>query len=188
LEKTFALDVALRLRSLLEAKGYQVVLTRADDRFIALSERPALANRARADLFVSIHFNSAPSSVQGTEVFTFAPQGQRSVESWAAGASDDRERTADPSNRFDAWNAIAAHALHGALLAKLGTADRGQKIRHLAVLRGLNCPGVLVEAAFLSHPAEVQRVATPAYRQRIAEGIADGVVAYAAQFAAARSL
>ncbi|MEI6860925.1 MAG: N-acetylmuramoyl-L-alanine amidase [Verrucomicrobiota bacterium] len=183
-EKTFALDVAQRLKPLLEAKGYQVVLTRTDDRYIPLPERPALANRARADLFISIHFNSAAPSVQGTEIFTFAPQGQRSVESWAAGAKDDSEHMFDSSNRFDAWNAIAAHALHGAFLAGLGTADRGQKIRHLAVLRGLNCPGVLIEAAFLSHPAEAQRVATPAYRQRIAEGIAAGVATYAARLAA----
>ncbi len=187
-EKTFALEVAQRLKPLLEAKGYQVVMTRNDDRFIPLPERPAFAKARHTDLFISIHFNSVSNDTRtnGTEIYTFAPQGQRSVDSWSAGARDDAELKADASNRFDAWNAVAAHAIHGALLAQVGTADRGQKIRHLAVLRGLDCPGVLVECAFLSNDAEARKAATTAFRQKIAEGLAAGVAAYAAQLPAAK--
>jgi N-acetylmuramoyl-L-alanine amidase len=193
-EKTFTLDVAKRLQLLLEALGYRVVLTRTGDTRLApkpeadLPLRVELANRARADLFISIHFNSVASDTKtsGTEIYTFAPQFQRSVSSWGAGQGDDAERTASPVNRYDPWSAVAAHALHSTLLAKLATSDRGQKIKHLGVLRGLNCPGVLVESAFLSNDSEARKVATPAFRQKIAEGIADGVVAYAAQLAAAK--
>ncbi len=185
-EKTFTLAVAQRLRPLLEAKGYQVVLTRTEDHFIPLPQRPAIAGQAHADLFISIHFNSvAPDTkTTGTEIYTFPPQGERSTRSWSVGEKDDSESKADPSNHFDHWNAVLAHAIHGAALAKLGTFDRGQKMSHYAVLRGLDCPGVLVECAFLSNDAEARKVTTSAFQQKIAEGIADGVAAYAARLAA----
>ncbi len=184
-EKTFALDVALLLKPLLEAKGWQIVLTRADDRFIPLPQRPVMANSAHADLFISIHFNTVPGDTRttGTEIYTFPPQFERSTRSWSSGEKDDSDAQPDPSNRFDAWNVVFANALHRALLAKLGTFDRGQKIAHWAVLKGLNCPGVLIESAFLSNDAEARKVATPAFRQQIAESIANGVEAYAAQLA-----
>jgi N-acetylmuramoyl-L-alanine amidase len=185
-EKTFTLDVAQRLKPMLEARGWQVVLTRTADHFIPLPARPAMAIAAKADLFVSIHFNSVfpDTKTSGTEIYTFPPQFERSTRSWGAGEQDDSESQPDPSNRFDPWNAVLANALHRALLTKLGTFDRGQKIAHYAVLKGLNCPGVLIESAFLSNDAEAQRVATPAFRQEIAEAIANGLDAYAAQLTA----
>ncbi len=190
-EKTYTLDVAQRLKPLLEARGFRVVLTRADDRELSrdkktdLAARSALANRERADLFVSIHFNSAPQAgVTGTEVYWFPPPGQRSATSWAVGEKADDESAASPVNRFDAWSAVLAGDLHRALLGGLGTVDRGQKLKHLGVLRGLDCPGVLVECAFLSSEAEARKAATPAFRQKIAEGIATGLAAYAARLGA----
>jgi N-acetylmuramoyl-L-alanine amidase len=184
-EKNFTLDVALRLKPLLEAQGWQVVMTRTADHFIPLPDRPAMAVGAHADLFISIHFNSVfpDTKTTGTEIYTFPPQFERSTRSWGVGEKDDSEAVADPSNRFDAWNAVLANTLHRALLSKLGTFDRGQKIAHYAVLKGLNCPGVLIESAFLSNDAEARKVATPAFRQQIAEGIASGLEAYAAQLA-----
>jgi N-acetylmuramoyl-L-alanine amidase len=187
-EKTFTLDVAERLKPILEAMGWQVVLTRTEDHFIPLPERPAMAVGAHADLFVSIHFNSVfpDTKTTGTEIYTLPTQFERSTRSWSVGEKDDSETQPDSSNRYDAWNAVLANDLHRALLSKLGTFDRGQTIAHYAVLKGLNCPGVLIESAFLSNDAEARKVATPAFRQQIAEGIASGLAAYAAQLTALR--
>jgi N-acetylmuramoyl-L-alanine amidase len=92
-----------------------------------------------------------------------------------------------PVNRFDAASVACAHAIQVALLKSLKTVDRGQKLAHWAALRGLNCPGVLVEAGFLSHPIEGRKIATPEYRQQIAEAIAYGIDAYAAASVAAKN-
>lgn len=181
-EKEFTLDVSRRLKALLERKGYTVVLTRQTDERLDLQSRAIIANRANADVFVSIHFNALPNDqkTRGTEIFTFAPAHQRSTNAWSPGASDDTEHDPAPGNRYDAANAMLAHALHRELLAGLQTFDRGKKIGHLGVLRGLNCPGVLVESGFLSNDEEARKIATPAYRQEIAEAIAAGIADYAA--------
>jgi N-acetylmuramoyl-L-alanine amidase len=181
MEKTFTLAVAKRLQPLLQARGYEVLLTRTDDTFVELGDRPAFANRAHADLFISIHFNSAAPDTKttGTEAFWFAPQSQRSTAGWSPGKKDDSLPNASPVNRFDPWSAVLANALHGSVLTALGTVDRGQKTAHLAVLRGLDCPGALVESAFLSNDAEARRIASPEFQQKVAEGLAAGVDAYA---------
>jgi len=100
MEKTYTLEVGLRLRKLLEAQGYQVVMTRTtDSRFandpkVDLPMRAAFANAHHADLFLSIHFNAGASasdaSSHGTEIFTFAPEHQRSTAHWAE-RTDDSE-------------------------------------------------------------------------------------------------
>jgi N-acetylmuramoyl-L-alanine amidase len=200
-EKTLALDAALRLKSLLEKAGYQVVMTRTADRAVAAKKeqdlplRAEMAVLAHADLFISIHFNSAPAPLRsnlppdtrprGTEVYTFAPAHQSSTEA-SLGHNDDQQPNKEhpdpaPANQFDAWNVIFAHAVHRQLLAHLHTDDRGEKLMHLAVLRGLACPGILVESAFLSNDGEARRAATPAFRQEMAEAMLAGINAYAAE-------
>ncbi len=195
-EKTLTLDTARRLGRLLEADGYRVILTRTGDYKLDrdhdadLRDRAEVAVAARADLFLSIHYNSvAPDSrTHGTEVYIFCPRFQRSTDSWGRHQDDSEpsRRFPDPSpvNRYDRWSAVFAHAMHGELLRRLGTEDRGEKLRHLGVLRPLHCPGILVEAAFLSNDAEAARVATPAFREQIAEAMRAGVRAYAAEVAA----
>lgn len=179
-EKTFTLDVALRLKRLLEIRGYKVVLTRDSDERVDLVERSLIANRAGADLFLSIHFNSLPNDTRtsGAEVFTFPPQHQRSTNSWGV-AHDDTEDDAAPVNRYDAWSMVLANALHRQVIEDLKVFDRGKKLMHLGVLRGLKCPGALVESGFLSNPDEARKIATPGYRQRIAAALASGIVDYA---------
>lgn len=182
-EKTFTLDVSLRLKKLLEARGYKVVLTRDKDERLDLQSRAIIANRAGADLFVSVHFNALPADqkTRGTEVFTFAPQHVRSTNAWGGLQSDDTETAPAPANRHDAASSMLAHALHRELLGQLGTFDRGKKIGHLGALRGLNCPGVLVESGFLSNDEEAKKIATPSYRQQIAVALAAGIEDYASQ-------
>jgi N-acetylmuramoyl-L-alanine amidase len=195
MEKTFTLDTAFRLRRLLEAAGYRVIMTRTGDYKLDrdhdtdLRLRGEVAVVNHADLFLSIHYNSvAPDTrTHGTEVYTFCPEHQRSTDSWGR-HEDDSEPSRDfpgasPANRNDLWNVVFAHAMHRQLLARLGTEDRGEKLRHLGVLRPLDCPGILVESAFLSNDAEAERVATPAFRQRIAEAMLAGIQAYASEIA-----
>jgi len=191
-EKVLVLDVAFRTKKILEANGYRVVLTRSDDRQLGPDKKTdwrkrwEIANAARADLFVSIHFNSLypDTKTSGTEVFTFTRAGQRSDQSWGVNEINDTEQESVPINRFDAWSSLLAHAMHREVITHLTTFDRGQKTKHLGVLRGLGCPGVLVESVFLSNEREAKRAATPAYRQQIAGAIANGVRAYSEAIAA----
>jgi len=179
-EKDLTLDTARRLEKLLAARGYRVVLTRTEDRYVALDRRDEIADSAHADLFISIHYNSAAPSVAGVETWVMTPQFQASTE-----VEQDKSMipAAYPGNRQDVANIVLGYAMHRRMQADLGTSDRGLKRRRLAVLRFLNCPGVLVESAYLSNAAEAARVATPEYRQRIAEAIAHGVDDYVALLA-----
>jgi N-acetylmuramoyl-L-alanine amidase len=178
-EKVLTLDVAQRVRRLLEAKGYRVVMTRTDDRFIELEDRAAFANRAKADLFVSIHFNAFPQpGVAGTETYILTRRGQRST----GGARREKsDQVGLPGHRADPWNAIIGHAIHRQLVGRLNSDDRGLKFARFKVLTLVNCPGVLVESGYLSNDAEARRIATPAYRAEIAAGIVAGIESYAAQ-------
>jgi N-acetylmuramoyl-L-alanine amidase len=192
-EKDMTLDVALRLRKILEARGYTVLMTRTTDtRFanspaVDLPLRAEVANKAKADLFLSIHFNAVDprdaQRVSGSETYVLTPQFMVSTQ-----PESDKSMipVQNPGNRQDVANVILGYQLHRRLLGELKTSDRGFKRYRLAVLRTLNCPGALVEAAYLSNDAEAARVATPEFRQQIAEAIAAGVGDYAAMLAALR--
>jgi N-acetylmuramoyl-L-alanine amidase len=179
-EKVFTLDVALRLKQLLEARGYRTVLTRDADERVENPQRALIARHAGADLFVSIHFNSLfpDTKTTGAEVFTFTRAGQRSDSSRGFGQPDDTEDEGAPVNRHDPWSSVLAHALHRHTLAALHLPDRGQKTKHLGMLRSLDCPAALVESGFLSNEEEARKIATPAYRQKIAEALADAIDEY----------
>ena len=191
-EKTCTLDVALRLKKILEARGWSVWLTRTDDHELSpikkkdLQLRDDLANRNRADLFLSIHFNSVeknPERVIGTETYTMSPQFMFSA---ADAKKDDMTDTAFPGNRLDFANLLFGEQIHRAMIGGLKTPDRGFKRGRLAVLRFVECPAALVECAYLSNNGEARRVATPEYRQKIAEAIASGIQGYAGALAATR--
>ncbi len=176
-EKTFTLDVAKRLSALLSAQGFEVVMTRSDDRYLELAERALIGQTEAADLFVSVHFNAAGNAkVHGTETYVFTPRHQRSTSSSKADPSDHHEEL---GNANDAWNAVLGFQVHDALCEKLDSMDRGLKRARFAVLRLAKCPAVLVEAAYLSNETEARKVATAAYRAEIAQAIANGVVGYA---------
>lgn len=189
-EKTAALDVALRLKKLLELEGWRVLLTREEDTELSknkktdLALRDLFANKNRADLFISIHFNAAPEAISGIETYTMTPQYMYST---GDDTGDDMTRQAFPGNRFDYANLLLGEKMHRAMLKELKTPDRGFKRGRKAVLRELDCPGVLVECDYLSNEAAARRVATPAFRQRIAESLADGVRDYAAAVARLRA-
>ncbi|MCL6589448.1 MAG: N-acetylmuramoyl-L-alanine amidase family protein [Firmicutes bacterium] len=153
LEKEIVLDITLRLKNLLEEAGAGVALTRSDDRYISLFERPWLANFIMADLFISIHCNSyvRDRGIRGTELFYF--QGRP-----------------------------GAKELAGQVLEKLtkftGLANRGLRPNNFAVLSGAQMPGLLVETGYLSNYEEESLLNEETFRARIALGIFQGLIAF----------
>lgn len=183
-EKAMALDVALRLERLLKAAGYRVALTRRNDTFIPLPLRPVFAKREKADVFISLHFNAIDKrAIAGNETFILTPQNQRSTE---ADHRQPDDATRQPGNAVDGWNAVLGFWIHSALLGSLQSFDRGLKHARFAVLRDIECPGLLVECGYLSNDAEARKIATPEWRQKIAAAIAEGVAGYREAVVAAK--
>lgn len=151
-EKMMALDVSQRLRAILQSNGYRVVMTRNSDVFIPLGTRTAIANSNRGGRFVSVHFNSARrAGASGIETYYF---------------------------RSDA--AALATNIHRNVVAIAPSENRGIRRRGYFVLRRTAIPAVLVECGFLTNPTEARYALNPAYRQRLAEAIARGIMGYRA--------
>ncbi|MDB6124841.1 MAG: N-acetylmuramoyl-L-alanine amidase [Pedosphaera sp.] len=175
-EKEFTLDWAFRLQALLVTNGWTVLLTRSNDMNLALSNRVAFAERNKADLFLSLHFNSAgPDKTQaGLETYCLTPTGMPS--NLTRGFADNTALIF-PNNSFDKENLAYAVRLHRALLNVNGHADRGvRRARFLGVLQNQNRPAALVEGGYLSNPYEAKNIADPNYRQRLAEAIAQALL------------
>ena len=146
-EKVMNLDVAQRLRSVLQGSGYRVVMTRDSDVFVPLGTRVAIANSYRNAIFVCIHFNSATrTGASGIETYFYS-----------------RESLA------------LASAIHYYVAGGAPSSNRGVRRRGYFVLRRTRIPAVLVECGFLTNPSEAQYAQSSAYRQKLAEEIARGI-------------
>jgi N-acetylmuramoyl-L-alanine amidase len=177
-EKEFALDWARRLAPILETNGWRVLLTRNSDVDLSLSNRVTFADANKANLFVSLHFNAAPSpsdhDESGVETFCVTPVGMPST---LKREYEDDTTLTFPNNRFDSENFQYAVQVQRAVLKMTGARDHGvRRARFMTVLRGQNCPAVLVEGGYLSNPREAKRIADPAYRQKLAEAVASALV------------
>ncbi len=174
LEKDLCLRVARKTASILRQQGFVVYLTRSLDSTLELEQRPAIAARVRGDLYVSLHMNTAGNAaVKGIETFLLAPYGTSSTydsKVW---------KGARRGNQFDKCNARLAFNLHGGMVAATGGEDRGVKHANFLVLRDVSCPAVLVEMGFLSNASEERQLGTSAYQDKVARGLAAGVVTYA---------
>ena len=176
-EKQYTLLLAQELRIQLARAGLKVTLTRSTDTFIELPTRTELARRRRADLFVSLHFNAAETarnSVQGAEVYCLTPAGASSTNARGEGASAG----SFPGNRQNDKSLFLAFQMQKALTRNLTVEDRGVRRARFAVLRDAVMPAVLIEAGFMSHPAEGRKIFTAAYRQKLARVIVEGLLAY----------
>jgi len=173
-EKNYTLDTAFRLKKRLEAAGYKTVLTRSTDVFITRPGRVAIANRYPTAIFVSIHFNSFGSSAAGLETFALAPAGTANTDK-ALKESDFSMRR---GNERDSENIALATAVHANCLARLRGIDRGVKRDRFDALTGILRPGILVEAGFVSNPAEGAKIHRPEYRENLAEAILGGIQNY----------
>ena len=197
-EKDLALQLARRLRDALAAGGIDARLTREGDTFLALAERTQLANRQRADLFVSIHLNSSPdANTAGIETYYLNNTTDRATirlahmeNDVAGGYSAPAEpnlnyiltdlRQQDKANE----SASLARMIEAETIADVGVSmgirlnDLGAKQGPFYVLIGALMPSVLVECGFLSNPEEARRLQSPAYQQALAGGIARAVMHY----------
>lgn len=195
LEKDLVVDVGRRLGKLLEARmGAEVVYTRKDDTFIPLETRTAIANRERADLFVSIHANSSrDSNARGVETyylnFTSSPDAlevaarENAVSEKSIYELGDLVKKIALKEKIEESHEFASNvqqALHSGLAAKnSGIRDRGVKKAPFIVLIGANMPSILAEISFVSNPTDERKLQTPEYRQRIAESLYRGIAKYA---------
>jgi len=153
------------------------MLTRWTDTTVELPERSELANRRKADLFVSLHFNSADSArtvVRGAEVYCLTPVGASSTNARGEGGNAG----ASPGNRNNDKNMFFAYQVQKALTRSVAVNDRGVRRARFAVLREATMPAVLIEAGFMSHPEEGKRIFDAGYRRQIAQAIVVGIRAY----------
>jgi N-acetylmuramoyl-L-alanine amidase len=154
-EKRFTLLTARLVQKYLKGLGYHVVMTRQTDAFIPLPRRVEIANQARVDLFISIHFNSSRIlSAQGIEVFF----------------SDARDHKAS-SKRL-------AGSILKFVTRRTKAPSRGVKKADFYVIRETDMPAVLVEGGFISNPKERLLLKNPLYLEKIARGIAEGIDNY----------
>jgi N-acetylmuramoyl-L-alanine amidase len=193
-EKDLVLDVGRRLGKLLEARlSAEVVYTRKDDTFIPLETRTAVANQARADLFVSIHANSShDAAARGVETyylnFTSSPEAlevaarENAVSEKSIYELQDLVKKIALKEKVEESREFAGdvqQSLHSGLAVKSpAIRDRGVKKAPFIVLIGANMPSILAEISFVSNPTDEHRLATSEYRQRIAESLYRGIAKY----------
>ncbi len=176
-EKTYTLALALELRDQLRKAGFNVLLTRARDAYVDLPDRPALANRSQADLFISLHFNATQvgrDQVQGPETYCITPVGASSSNAQGEG-SNYGPTTA---NRCEAKSLLLAYQMEKALVQNLRVPDRGVRRARFAVLRDAAMPAILIEGGYMSHPVESKRIYNATFRQQMAQAIVKGILAY----------
>lgn len=157
-EKNLNLSTAKLLNDYLRRKGYMTLLTRTKDVFIPLNERAIFANRRKPDLFVSVHYNSAPNpKAEGVEVYYYVK-------------GSDKAR-AEKSKRL-------AKSVLDQIIYNTKAKSRGVKDGNFAVIRETTMPAILIEGGFLTSNAEMQKIKDPAYLKKLAWGIAQGIDAY----------
>lgn len=203
-EKTVALAVSLKVRDALQARGVAVVMTRTRDTLIALHDRGPIANRARGDLFVSVHVNAAnpnwrnASATRGFETY-FLAEAQTDDEARVARMENEAVKfeTTTETSRGDPLGFILrdmaqnehlresltlATLMQGSVKAVHPGPNRGVKQAPFSVLVNSFMPSVLVEIGFGSNPADARWMTSPAEQQQLAEAIADACVAFLAQY------
>jgi N-acetylmuramoyl-L-alanine amidase len=193
-EAQLVLDVALRLQKLLEKEpGVEVVLTRSTDMYVPLEERTEIANRHRADMFLSIHANASRNlAAKGVETFFLSFASSPDAEAVAAreNSASTREmhhlsdlvRKITFNNKLDESRDLAS-MVHDSLVANLRKSNkeirgRGVKKAPFVVLIGAEMPSVLAEISFLSNRQELSLLKTAGYKQKIAESLYSAVMKY----------
>ncbi|HEF1481981.1 TPA: N-acetylmuramoyl-L-alanine amidase [Campylobacter coli] len=196
-EKDIVLSTTLKLGNELKKRGYKVLYTRSSDKFINLRDRTKYANDKRADLFLSIHANAAPSaskakSSEGVETFFLSPA--RSERSKKA-AEKENQGDFEEINYFSkqsilnflnrekivASNKLAIDVQKNILTQtrkKYKIVDGGVREAPFWVLVGAQMPAILIEIGYITHPSEGKRIANKSFQDTLVKGIADGVENY----------
>ena len=201
-EKDVVLDVALRLGRLLKQRlGADVIYTRDDDTFIPLETRTAIANKAQADLFISVHANSSPDpAARGVETYylNFTTSADALEVAARENAVSDESihqlsdlvkkiALQDKINESREFAADVQQSMYAGLEeGNTGLKDRGVKKAPFVVLIGANMPSILAEISFLTNPNDAHQLRDGAYRQRIAESLYRGVARYVGSLSGVR--
>jgi N-acetylmuramoyl-L-alanine amidase len=195
MEKDLCLDVAQRLGKIIHQRlpGAEVIYTRADDTFIPLEERTRIANESKADLFISIHANSSHDhAARGIETYYLNLKGSPDAMEVAARENatanenihdlEDIVKKIARSEKIDESREFAADIQESLAkrIQKMNRTvkDRGVRKAPFVVLIGADMPSILTEISFLSNPADEQLLKKPEHRQRVAEGLYQGVASY----------
>jgi N-acetylmuramoyl-L-alanine amidase len=200
-EKDLVLEIARRVSMRLRKQGAKVILTRTGDIDVPLVNRATIANALRADLFISIHLNSMPTAEQrrtrrGVETY-FLSADATDASAAAVAARENAARMAgetladqgDPvafilqdleSTAALAESSRLAYFLHERIVSETGAEDNGVKQAPFYVLAGARMPAVLLEMGFISHDDEYRRLKDPAYQEKLAAAVADGIAAWRA--------
>ena len=197
MEKEITLDVALRLRRLMEKEPYEILLTRQTDQSVPLDRRVAFANENKGDLFVSIHVNSMePKSIRALETYYVGPTDDpatlklASIENKDSGYSlSDYKQILEKiyvDARHEESRALAktiqAQLHHSLKPANPRLENRGVKSAPFVVLIGTQMPAILVEISVLSNEEEVKLLTKEHYRENIALALLQGIKSYARNF------
>jgi len=203
-EKTLSLQLAQKLRAVLQKSGATVLLTREQDSRLQLSDRVAYAKAHPADLFISVHANSMPTQklrdqTSGIETF-FLSANASGEEARKTAARENAEAPAVQKGSGDDTLAFIladlqrteahvdssrlAYSVHQKLVAATGATDRGVQQAPFYVLMGVESPAILVEVGFISHPAEGKRLQDPKYQDLVVQALASGVMSFLTQVGA----
>ena len=193
-EKYVVLAIAKYLRDYLKSRGYKVYMTRSGDYFIRLRNRTRIANKKKADLFISIHANASKDKrAYGIETYFLSPSRSSRAKRVAAMENkadiDDMNYYAKQSflsflnnHKIIASNKLAIDLQQGILLELRkyykSVKDGGVREGPFWVLVGAQMPAVLIETGFITNPTEAKRLGNKSYQKRFAKGIADGVERY----------
>ncbi|MEY2496656.1 MAG: N-acetylmuramoyl-L-alanine amidase [Verrucomicrobiota bacterium] len=174
-EKDLTLDVARRVERLLQSRGLATMLTRADDTYVSLAARAALANEQPNCIFISIHFDEAGRPA-ATGIETYYATRQISIPdrvmSWLPFFQKASLESTNPESQS------LASFVQEELVTHTQAVNRGTRPQQFFVIANVRHPAVLVEGGFLTNKEDVSKLATEAYREQIAAAISDGVVRY----------
>lgn len=194
-EKKVTLEIGRRLKRLIDAQpGMRAVMTRTGDYYVGLRKRMAVARRARADLFVSIHADAfRDKRVRGSSVYVLSRKGASSEAArWLAEKENASDLVGgvtledkDPRLREVLLSLSQAHTQHSSLSAgskvysqlKQVGKTHGRKVQHarFVVLKSPDIPSILVETGFISNPEEERKLRDPAHQERLAKAVMRGV-------------
>ncbi len=176
MEKDFALDVALQLKPMLEARGIKVIMTRSTDVQVPLQDRARLANATKDCIFVSIHFNATSNPLAaGFEIYSLTPRGAPSTNDNHLAAKFANMQAGSP---VDAVSFGLSMSVYHSMLGHVPQFDRGIKRARFAVLRLTQVPAILVEGGFVSEREEARLIASKEWRTKLAQSIAVGIENY----------
>ncbi|TFJ48384.1 hypothetical protein CKN80_00185 [Carnobacterium divergens] len=181
-EKDLNLSVSLKLQALLESKGAEVIMSRTGDQFIPLSTISSKANASNADIFVSVHTNSAVASATGIETYSYSGA-SRSFGMFSLDLDKQNESLSEGDFSTFGIDRLTqsvklSEFVQKSMVNSTGAVDRGAKKQDFHVIRETNMPAILTEIGFVTNPSERAKLVTDWYQNQLATGIFNGVENY----------